>query len=170
MNNRKEIFCLWLVLALILAGCTGPGSAAPQGITEGTRARDFELQSLNGDPVALSDYRGSVVLVNLWATWCGPCRAEIPDFEAAYQARKDEGFVVLGVNLEESPETVEPFLAEFEVTYPVVLDERGQVMKEYRGRGLPMSFIVDREGVIQVRHMGLLTAGQLDDYLAKLLP
>ncbi len=155
-----------LVLAVVLAACTGPGVAAPGGISEGNRARDFELDSLDGGQVSLSDYRGSVVLVNFWATWCPPCRAEIPDFEAAYRAHKSEGFVVLGINVEEPVQIVEPFVEDFGMTYPVLLDETGKVMQEYRARGLPMSILVDREGIIQRRHIGYLSAGQLDGYLA----
>jgi cytochrome c biogenesis protein CcmG/thiol:disulfide interchange protein DsbE len=109
-------------------------------------------------------------LVNLWATWCAPCRAEIPDLEAAYQAHGDDEFVVLGVNQGETRETIQPFVDEFDVTYPVQLDEQGELMKMYRGQGLPMSLLVDEDGVIQVRHVGYLTADQLDDYLAPLLP
>ena len=139
----------------------------PQGINQGNRARDFTLTSLDGSDVSLSDYRGNVVLVNLWATWCGPCRAEIPDLEAAYRAHKDEGFVVLGINVEEPRKAVEPFVDDMDMTYPVLLDESGLVLKEYRGLGLPMSLLVDREGVIQVRHMGFLTGKQLESYLAK---
>ena len=135
----------------------------------GNKAREFTLESLDGSDVALSDYKGDVVLVNFWATWCPPCRAEIPDFEAVYRAHKDEGFVVLGVNEEQSLQVVERFVAGFDMTYPVLLDKRGQVMNEYRGPGLPMSLLVDRGGVIQLRHMGILTAAQLEKHLAKAL-
>jgi cytochrome c biogenesis protein CcmG/thiol:disulfide interchange protein DsbE len=150
--------------------CTGPGSAAPQWINVGNRARDFTLSSLDGSEVSLSDYRGDVVLVNFWATWCAPCRAEIPALEAAYQARKDDGLVVLGVNIQESSQVIEPFAEEFAMSYPVLLDEQSRVMEAYRGLGLPMSILVDRDGVIQVRHVGILTAAQLESHLAKHLP
>jgi peroxiredoxin len=167
-----SIVLLLLALALGLASCssTGPGSAVPQGINEGTRARDFTLKAMDGSKASLSDYRGGPVLINFWATWCAPCRAEIPDFEAAYQAHKDEGFVVLGVNVEESQQAVESFVAEVGMTYPVLLDEHGQVMREYRSQGLPMSLLLDEEGVIQVRHVGLLSGDKLEEYLGKVLP
>jgi cytochrome c biogenesis protein CcmG/thiol:disulfide interchange protein DsbE len=158
-----------LVLATALAACTGPGQAVPRGITEGSRARDFTLESLHGGRVSLSDHEGSVVLINLWATWCPPCRAEIPAFEAAYRAYKDEGFVVLGINVQESADTVAAFVAEMDVTYPVLLDEGGKLMNDYRGLGLPMSLLVDREGVLALRHMGFLSDDILEENLARLL-
>lgn len=165
MRNGKQFPRVLLLLALAVAACTGPGSAASQGINEGNRARGFTLESLDGSKVSLSDYEGNVVLVNFWATWCAPCRAEIPDIEAAYQAHKDDGFVVLGISTDESRQVVEPFVAELDMTYPVLLDERGEVMNEYRVRGLPMSLLVDREGIIRARHLGFLTGSQLAKYL-----
>lgn len=170
MPQRISVLGGLFVLLVLLAACTGPGSAAPQGISEGNRGRDFTLESLDGTKVALSDYRGNVVVLNFWASWCAPCRAEIPDLEAAYQAYKDEGLVILGINVEESRQKIDPFVIEFGITYPVLLDEQGQVMNEYRALGLPMSLVLDQEGMIQVRHMGLLTADQLEKYLAKILP
>lgn len=159
-----------LLVAFVAVACTGPGSAVPQGINEGTRARNFTLKTIDGGKASLSDYRGNVVLVNFWATWCAPCRAEIPDLEAASQTHKDEGFVVLGINVEESQQAVEAFVAEMGMTYPVLLDEHGQVMSEYRSQGLPMSLLLDKEGVIQVRHVGILTGDKLEEYLGKVLP
>jgi peroxiredoxin len=157
-------------MASVLAACAGPGEAAPEGVLEGTRAKGFELESLEGDLVSLGDYRGSIVLVNLWATWCQPCREEIPDLLAAYDEHKDAGFLVLGVNVEESVETVAPFVEEFGITYPVLMDKDAEILKAYRAQGLPMSFIVDRDGMIRVRHTGYLSEEQLQSYLAQLLP
>jgi peroxiredoxin len=154
----------------LLLGCAGPGSQALEGIGEGNRARNFSLEALDGTTVSLKDYRGQVVLINFWATWCPPCRAEIPDFEAAFRARQGDGFVVLGISVEESPETVSPFVAQFGMSYPVLLDQAGRVFQMYRALGLPMSIVLDRDGVIQARHVGFLSADQLDNYLAKLLP
>jgi len=140
------------------------------GVNEGNQARDFTLQALDGGEVSLADHQGKVVLINFWATWCAPCRAEIPDLQAAYEARQGDGFVVLGVNVEESRTAVEPFVAEFDITYPVLLDDTGDVLKLYRAIGLPMSILVDQEGVIQARHIGYLTADQLGDYLEQVFP
>jgi len=162
---------LWfLVVAIALAACTGPGQVAPGGINVGNRARDFTLENLAGDKVSLSDYEGKVVLINFWATWCPPCRAEIPDLEAAYRAWEGNGLVVLGLSTDESREQVQAFVDEFGMTYPILLDSEAKIMETYRARGLPMSVLVDRDGVIQVRHIGYLDAEQLNDYLAQVMP
>jgi peroxiredoxin len=159
-----------LLLILILSACGGEDSPQSSGINVGSAAVDFQLEALDGTPVSLSDYRGQVVLVNLWATWCPPCRAEIPDIEEAYRARQDDGFVVLGVSVEQAHASVAPFVRAMEMTYPVLLDEAGQVYRTYRAPGLPMSLLLDEEGVIRVRHVGGMTGAQLDAYLAEVLP
>lgn len=168
MINPRQVFGL-LFLAAVAVACSGPGAAVPSGAAKGNRAPDFTLETVEGRRLSLSEYRGSVVLVNLWATWCLPCREELPALEAAYRAHKDEGLVVLGVNIRQSRQEVLPLVQEFGLTYPILLDETGTVMNAYRVRGLPTSFILDREGVIQVRHLGSLTARTLEDYLARLL-
>lgn len=170
MRNWLQAAGLLLILATLATACGGPSAAVSGGINEGKQARDFTLETLDGSRVSLRDYAGQVVLINFWATWCPPCTAEMPSLEAAYQAHKEEGFVVLGVNVEESRSAVEPFVAEMGVTFPVLLDEKGQVAKEYRTLGLPMSLLVDREGIIVVRHIGYLSEGQLQEYLDEHLP
>ncbi len=170
MRKRHKVAELLLILTIAAVACSGPGSAAPSGVLEGNRARDFTLESLAGNRISLSDYQGRVVLVNLWATWCTPCQAETPDLEAVYRDHKADGFVVLGVNVRESRQAVQAFVQEFGVTYPILLDTTGKLMSEYRVRGLPTSLLIDREGVIQVRHLGALTAAQLEKYLAQVLP
>ena len=168
MGNWKIAVAVLLLLAVILGACGGGDSPQSTGVNVGNVASDFALETIDGTEVSLSDYRGDVVLVNFWATWCPPCRAEIPDIEAAYQARQDDGFVVLGINAEEPRAAVAPFVQAIGMSYPVLLDEGGQVMKMYRAPGLPISLILDRDGVIRVRHVGFLTGEQLEDYLAEL--
>ncbi len=158
-----------LSVAVILIACGDSGADSSAGVNQGNRALNFTLEKLDGEEVSLSDYAGEVVVVNFWATWCPPCRAEIPDLEAAYQAYQEKGLVVLGVNVEDPARAVESFVAEMEMTYPVVLDETGKVMRAYRTPGLPMSVVLDREGVIRARHIGFLSAEQLDDYLQQVL-
>ena len=111
-----------------------------------------------------------LALLNFWATWCPPCKEEIPAIERAYQAHRDDGFMVLGVNEGEALDLVQAFAGELGITYPVLIDRRGDVAAQYRRRGLPLTLIVDRKGLIQVRHEGYLAAGQLDKYLSGLLP
>jgi peroxiredoxin len=161
---------LLLVLALTACAASGDSGGAQTGISQGQVAPDFSLETLEGGKVSLSDYRGQIVLLNFWATWCAPCRAEIPAIEAVLEARQGQEFVVLGVNYQESRERVGPFAEELGMSYPILLDETGKVMQTYRAPGLPMSVLLDEQGVIQQRHPGLLTESQLEGYLAALLP
>jgi peroxiredoxin len=170
VRNWRRFVGLLLILATTVVACSGPGAGVSRGINVGNRAPDFTLEALDGTKVSLKNYRGKVVLINFWATWCPPCRAEIPEIEAAFEARQDDGFVVFGVNVEEARETVAPFVDAFEMSYPVLLDESGRLLQTYRAMGLPMSVIIDQDGVIQARHIGFLTAADLDSYLAELLP
>jgi peroxiredoxin len=165
-----KLAAIFLLLVMMVAACGESGAAVLEGVNTGNRARGFTLQTVDGDKVSLKDYEGKVVLINFWATWCPPCRAEIPDIQSTYEARQGDDFVVLGVNVEESRATVQQFMDEIEMTYPVLLDEGGKVLQMYRASGLPVSVIVSRDGVIQVRHVGYLTADQLEKYLADLMP
>ena len=113
----------------------------------------------------VGDYRGRVVLINFWATWCPPCRAEFSVMQAAYE--KPEDLVVLAVNFQESVEDVRAFVEEQEVTFPVLLDRTGQVALAYRSRALPTSFFVDAEGIITAVHLGRMTNSQIDSYVSQ---
>jgi cytochrome c biogenesis protein CcmG/thiol:disulfide interchange protein DsbE len=167
--NCRILAVLGLAVALTAGACTD-SLDAPAGPGVGRQAPDFRLESLDGRQVSLADYAGQVVLLNFWATWCPPCKEEIPAIEKAYQAHRDDGFVVLGINDGEASEVIRAFADELGITYPVLIDKRGDVAAQYRRRGLPLTVIVDRDGVIQVRHEGYLTADQLDSYLSHLLP
>lgn len=124
-----------------------PTGEAPEA-TPGRVAPDFELRSPDGALVRLSSFRGTPVLVNFWASWCGPCRAEAPDLNDL-EADLSDHLVVLGVNQQESLSAVEEFVGEFSLSYPIVLDRDGGVSLAYRvGRGLPVSFLVSSDGVV----------------------
>jgi len=132
-------------------------------------APDFTLQTLEGRKVKLSDYRGQVVLLNTWATWCPPCRAEMPILEAYYREHKEDGFVVLAVNSQESAGAVATFIQAESFTFPVLLDLEGVVMDEYRVQGLPTSFFIDREGVLREVWSGQLPPARLKELVGPLL-
>ena len=122
-------------------------TAAPQA---GFPAPDFELKSTSGETIKLSDLRGQAVLVNLWATWCPPCREEMQSIEKVYNEYKDQGFVVLAVNMtyQDTPTKIAPFVGERGLTFPILLDETGDMANDYQLRSLPSSYFIGRDGVI----------------------
>ena len=133
--------------------------------TIGQVAPDFTLKSLDGGEISLSQFKGQPVLINFWASWCAPCRAEMPDLVRVYEARQAEGLVILGVNQSvlDARTDVQSFVDEFRIRFPVLLDEDGAVAEElYRLRGIPTSIFIDRKGAIVRRQIGISIGGQLD--------
>ncbi len=124
------------------------------GVDDGDYPPPFTLPDLEGNQVSLSDYRGKVVVLDLWATWCGPCRAEIPLLVELYEELKDEGLVVVGVGLDRGGAGVlKPFVASNNVTYPILVGNPA-IQAEYRVSGIPTTFILDRDGRIVTKHVG----------------
>jgi cytochrome c biogenesis protein CcmG/thiol:disulfide interchange protein DsbE len=146
-----------------------PASSNQGLIRPGQLASDFSLPALDGETVRLSDLKGQVVLVNLWATWCPPCKAEMPTINDFYQAHQEAGFIALIVNVQEDGSTVRAFIEANGFTFPVLLDSRGELMRQYGVRGLPTTFIIDRNG--QVRHIqtGAITQAELETIVTPLL-
>jgi peroxiredoxin len=154
-TQRRIAYIAVLILGLawifINADKTGTSAAgkipAPQ---QGFLAPDFELQTITGETVKLSDLRGQAVLVNLWATWCPPCRAEMPAIERVYNEYKDEGLVVLAINMtyQDDPSNISPFINEYGLTFPILLDETGDMAHAYQLRSLPSSYFIGRDGII----------------------
>lgn len=131
---------------------TGQGPS-PQ---EGRAAPDFVLERVDGGAVRLSDLRGKAVIVNFWATWCVPCRREMPELVAAHQRYRERGLEILAVNLQENPGAVASFAREFGMEFPVLLDRDGDVAEAYRLIGLPTSFFIDPQGVVRSVFLGQL--------------
>jgi len=131
----------------------------PVGIRVGQRAPDFELQTLDGVKVKLSDFRGKKVLVNFWATWCPPCRVEMPVMQKFYAEHKDKDVVILSVNAtktELNTMIVQSFVDHWGLTFPVVLDADGQVGKTYQIAAYPATYTVDEHGIIRKKHQGAM--------------
>ena len=188
------LFLLGIALALLLfggdlfgqSGTTNPSVELPQipggdeinpvagvvdPLTVGDQAYNFALRDLDGRAVTLSDFEGQPVLVNFWATWCPPCRLEMPEFQRAFEAHQDDGLVILAINERESADDVRAFFYDdMGFTYTPLLDSDGDVGAAYGAVGLPASFFVAPDGTINAVHRGLLTEEQLDSYLAELLP
>jgi peroxiredoxin len=130
-------------------------------------APDFELTALSGEQTRLRDFRGQIILLNFWATWCGPCRIEMPDFQSRFEQYSDE-LIVLAVNVAEDPEDIQDFMNELDLTFGALLDSDEKVFRQYLVRGLPTTYFIDAEGILRIQHIGVMTEGQLDGYLAEL--
>jgi peroxiredoxin len=142
-------------------------SPSPQA---GFAAPDFTLETLDGKTVSLSDLRGQAVLINFWATWCPPCRAEMPAIQQVYEQYRDQGFTVLAVDLQEGDAQVAAFVEELGLTFPILMDREGTVAGRYQVKALPSTFFVDREGVIQeVTLGGPMTAAFIESQVSSLL-
>lgn len=141
-----------------------PGSGAPLNV--GDTAHDFSLPDLDGKQVALADFRGKPVVINFWATWCPPCRLEMPEFQRAYEKYQEDDLVILAVNEAEQSEVVRSFFYDqMGYTYTPLLDEEGQVGEAYGAIGLPSTFFIDAAGEVTAVHRGALTQTQLQNYL-----
>ena len=129
-----------------------PAALATEGLSveakEGALAPDFLLETLGGEELRFSDLRGSPVVVNLWATWCSPCRKEMPQLVEAYARYRDDGLEVVALNVQESASIIQPFVDDFGIDFTVALDKNGRVSDAYRILGLPVTYFIDREGVI----------------------
>lgn len=134
----------------------------------GEMAPDFGLNTLAGEAVKLSDFRGRPVILNFWATWCAPCRLEMPELQDAYEAEQENGLVILALNREEAPEVVEEyFVQEMGLTFTPLLDETGAVANNYGVFNMPTTYFVNGDGEVTVIHRGPMTRELIDEYLAE---
>ncbi len=151
------------------AGAPSASSPRPDvGIRVGDLAPDFTLQGLDGKPMKLSDYRGKAVLVNFWATWCPPCRMEMPDLEKAYQKYKDQGVVFLGIDMQEDPATVKSFIQQNGYNWSFAVDSDTQVSRTYQASAIPTSYFIDRNGIIRDTQIGAMSSSILESKLSKI--
>lgn len=147
----------------------GQSSNAPGMEAKFPQAPEFSRMSLAGNQINLKDYRGKVVLLDFWATWCGPCRMEIPGFVELQKKYADQGFAVIGVSMDDSPQPVREFYRAFHMNYPVVMgtDKLGEL---YGGiLGLPTSFVIGRDGRIYAKHVGTTDVSVFEDEIKELL-
>lgn len=131
----------------------------------------FSLPDLAGNKVQLRTFKGKLALLNFFATWCGPCREEMPGMERLFRAHRHHGFVVVAINLQESAKAVRPFVQELKLSFPIVLDSEGTVSREYGVRALPVTFLIGRDGNIVWRAIGGRDweSSQAREYFARLV-
>lgn len=182
-NNRQV-----LVLALVGAGLLLLGAAAaillpkPKEYTANTdepsaipvavdyEAPELTLHDLDGNEVSLSDYRGKVVLVNLWATWCPPCRAEMPTLEGYYRDHHKENFIILAIEAGGDPhDQIVVFAKHFDLSFPVLEDPQGTSLAAFRTQSLPSSFVIDPEGRVKLAWVGAISRAMLEKYVTPML-
>jgi peroxiredoxin len=160
MKKRHLNVLILLICIALLTGCTpSQDPSSERGLGEapriGYRAPNFRLENLEGEEVSLAGYRGQVVFINFWATWCVPCKAEMPSMQALYKDYKDKGLEILAVSSDFEGETaVRPFVEEMRLTYPILLDSDFRVDSRYLIRSVPTTILVGRDGVITHKLIG----------------
>ena len=141
-----------LIKVVLLLGALVPFAA--HTVTMEGEAPDFTLKSLEGDNLRLEEYRGEVVLINFWATWCGPCRQEMPILDRLHQRYEDTGFTVLGVNVEGEAGPAQELVDKTKVTFPVLIDDGQRVSELYDLEAMPSTYVIDRDGKLRYVHLG----------------
>jgi len=175
----KIILPIILALALLAGGCQ-PSSEPPGGTSqtdpvEGTSvsnlAPDFQLQNLDGQTISLSELQGKPVLINFWATWCPPCRAEMPYLQQIYEEWSGKGLVLLTINVGESSAQAKRFLQTYNLSLPTLLDTKKIVLRKYNITGIPTSFFIDKDGIIQAKIIGAFPSKKsIERHLNKIVP
>lgn len=184
-RSKEGFCCLALGLLVIFTlmstyGCASPvpdSSQREETVSPPARevpapkvghpAPDFTLNDLDGNPLRLSDLRGKVVFINFWASWCPPCRAEMPEIEAVHQKYKDKGVVVIGVDIGEPESNVRQYVEQGGFSWTFVLDTTGEVSRDYQVVAIPASFFLDREGIIRAVNIGAMTKNVMEGKLAE---
>jgi peroxiredoxin len=164
MSDKWKLLLLFIVLIglitlfsfyVIFFMSPRPGPRIKVGSEISVAAQDFELPTLSGAYVRLSDYRGKVIFLNIWATWCPPCREEMPSMESLYRRMKGRDFEMLAVSIDrEGKQVVQPFAVKYGLTFPVLLDPDSKTSRPYGLTGVPETFIIDKNGVIIKKIIG----------------
>ena len=169
MNRLAIVFA-----ALLLAGCGSSNenvrAASVKPDKQRKAAPDFTLKDANGKEFKLSDYKGKIVMLNFWATWCGPCKAEIPSLVELQNEYRDD-LVILGFSVDDTVEKMRPYAAEYQINYPLLVGNGREDVQEAFGPlyGIPVSVIIDREGKIAKKHSGIATKAQFEREIKALL-
>ena len=171
-KTLTAILAIALALGAVATSCTGQpttngGTAGPPEV--GKLVPDFELDTLDGQTVVLSQLSGTPVLLNFWATWCGPCRHEMPYLQQVYEDWPGDELVLLTINIGESPSQVAEFMQGQGLSFPVLLDSQGEIAEKYGIRGIPTTFFIDKDGIIQDIRIGAFQSkAEIESSLSKL--
>lgn len=152
MHNKTIITVLLICLGLGPAWSMGKAPKSPKEYTP--KAIDFTLPDINGKSHRLSDYKGKLIFLNFWATWCPPCRAEMPSMQKMYEASDKNKFIILAVNVGEPHATVKKFAETHNYTFPILIDDGAKTSLKYRAYGIPLTYIIDQKGEIIARISG----------------
>ena len=169
--NRVLRVILLVILAsgLLITGCS-PNSTPTQETKGSDLAPDFILPDLEGRPVSLSDFGGKPVLINFWASRCGPCLYEMPYLQQVYEEWSAKGLVLLAINKGESSSRVTEFVNAYGLSLPVLLDTKQVVAQKYRALGIPISFFIDKDGIIQAVKIGPFSSvAEIEEYLSQVM-
>ncbi len=163
---------IWIVVIVVtivvVGGFALSGLGGVSAARNGSQV-DFTLNDFSGKAVHLSDYRGKTVLVNLWASWCPPCRAEMPDLISFYQAHQSQGFVLLAVNSEDTANSAQQFAQQEQMPFPVLYDPSGTVSRLMGSNGLPSTYVIDRNGNVRFEWTGQISPAILAQQVVPLL-
>lgn len=132
-------------------------------------APELALATVQGEAQTLADYQGQVVLVNLWATWCPPCKEELPVLEQFYEDHVDEGFVIIGIDFGESADVVDAFIKTTNLTYPIWVDEASEAGRAFNSYSLPASFVIDRDGTVRLAWTGAISQSMLEKHVTPVI-
>ena len=175
LRRTSVAFTIGLALGCLFYGCSSPRSVSVRAASvkpdkERKNAPEFALKDADGKTVRLSDYKGKVVLLDFWATWCGPCKIEIPWLKEFQRKFRDRGFEIIGVSMDdEGWQVVKPFVAELGINYRIVIGDDSTAQLYGGVDALPTTFVIDREGKIAAVHVGLTGKGEIEHGIEQVL-
>ncbi|WP_019414667.1 thiol-disulfide oxidoreductase ResA [Paenisporosarcina sp. TG20] len=168
----KTIILVGLALVIVYVLYTNLLDIKSSGtaVATGDQAPDFQLTTLEGETVKLSDYRGQGVFLNFWATYCPPCKKEMPFMQSQYEVFKEKGVTILAIDVGEPKPVVESFVSEYGLTFPILLDPHHEAVDSYGVVAIPVSFLIDGNGKVVERITSSLTESQIAEYMEQILP
>ncbi len=174
MDRKKRTIMRVSILAVLLAALVfAVYSSLAKGVDDvkiGEQAPNFSLKQLDGTAVKLSDLQGKGVVLNFWGSWCKPCKAEMPALDKKYQELKDKGLVVVGVNISEAPVSVQQFVDQLGVTFPILLDRQSDITRLYNIGPIPTTYFLDSKGIVKDIVIGQMSEATISAKVNKILP